>query len=127
MSERPAADALVDVARGVADLEAEVPQEVEHVLDDALAPGGLLVGQQEQEIDIGAGRQHAAAVAADRHHRHALGGVTDCRLVHPVAVVKMYGGSAGPGHRRKVSRAAVPRHRPAVPPPRAAWLPQIHE
>src|SRR5262245_64343899 len=36
-----AADTLVDIARGVADLETEVPQEIEHVFGDALAPGGL--------------------------------------------------------------------------------------
>src|SRR5262245_8622262 len=42
-----AADALVDIARGVADLEAEIPQQIEHVFGDALAPGGLLVGQQK--------------------------------------------------------------------------------
>ena len=27
------------------------------------------LGQQEQQIDVGSGRQHAAAVAADRHDR----------------------------------------------------------
>ena len=68
------AHALVDVARGVADLEAEIPQQIEHVFGDALAPGGLLVGQQKQEIDVGARREQAAAVAALGHDRHALGG-----------------------------------------------------
>ena len=58
----------------MADLQAEVPQQIEHVLDDALAPGGLLVGQQEQEIDVGAGREQAAAVAAVGDDGHALGG-----------------------------------------------------
>ena len=66
--------ALIDVAGGVADLEAEIPEQIEHVFGDALAPGGLLVGQQEQEIDVRARRQHAAAVAALRHHGHVLGG-----------------------------------------------------
>ena len=47
--------ALADGARGVPDLEAEVPQHVEHVFGDALAPRRLLVGQQEQDIDVGAG------------------------------------------------------------------------
>ena len=56
----------------MADLQLEVPQHVEHGFDHALAPGGLLVGQQEQEIDVGAGRQRAAAVAARRHDREAL-------------------------------------------------------
>ena len=66
------ADALVDIAGGVADLEAEVPQHIEHVFGDALAPGGLLVGEQEQKIDVGARREKAAAVAALGHDRHAF-------------------------------------------------------
>ncbi len=65
-------DALVDRARRVPDLEAEIPQRIEHRLGDALAPGGLLIGKQKQEIDVGARRQQAAAIAADRDHRHAL-------------------------------------------------------
>ena len=67
-----AADALVDVARGMADLEAQVPKQIEHVFGDALAPRGLLVGEQEQEIDVRAGGEKAAPVAALRHDRHAF-------------------------------------------------------
>ena len=66
--------ALIDGARGVADLEAEIPEQIEHVFGDALAPGGLLVGKQEQEIDVGAWRQHAAAVASLGDDGHVLGG-----------------------------------------------------
>ena len=47
------AQALVDRARGVADLQPEVPQQVEHELDDLLAARRLLVGTQEQQIDVG--------------------------------------------------------------------------
>ena len=65
--------ALVDRAEGMADLQPHVPQRIEHVLDDALGPGGLLVVAHEQEIDVGGWRQHAAAITADRDHRHALG------------------------------------------------------
>ena len=66
-------DALVDGAGRVPDLEAEIPQNVEHVLGDALAPRRLLVGKQEQQVDVGAGRQQRAAVAAGGDDRHALG------------------------------------------------------
>src|SRR5215208_8503598 len=45
------AQALVDGARGVANLEAEVPQQVEHELDELLATRRLLVGSQEQQVD----------------------------------------------------------------------------
>jgi len=66
--------ALIDGARGVADLEAEIPEQIEHVFGDALAPGGLLVGKQEQEIDVGARCQHAAPVASLSDDGHVLGG-----------------------------------------------------
>ena len=68
------AQALVDRAGGVADLEAEVPQQIEHELDDLLAARRLLVGTQEQEIDVGKRRHLAAAEAAGRHHAQPLGG-----------------------------------------------------
>ncbi len=68
------ADALGDGARGMADFEAEIPQQIEDVFGDALAPRRLLVGKQEQEIDVGARREQAAAIAALRDHGHTLGG-----------------------------------------------------
>ncbi len=40
--------ALVDRARGMPHLEAQVPQHIEDVFGDAFAPRGLLVGKQEQ-------------------------------------------------------------------------------
>ena len=67
------ADALVHRTGGVPDLQPHVPQTIENGLGNQLAPGGLLVGQEEQQIDVRAGRQQAAPVAAGRHHRHALG------------------------------------------------------
>ena len=73
MSVRASLRRLVDGARGVADLQAQVPQQVEHVLDHALAPGRLLVGQQEQQIDVGERREQAAAVAAGGDDGHVLG------------------------------------------------------
>ncbi len=66
------ADAVIDRAGGMADLQAEVPQHVEHVLDDLLAMGRLLPREQEQKVDIRKRRQLAAPVAADRDHRHAV-------------------------------------------------------
>ena len=73
MSALALADALVDRAGGVADLQSHVPQAIEDRFGDRFAPRGLLVGQQEQQIDVGAGRQHAAPVAAGGDDRHALG------------------------------------------------------
>ncbi len=66
------ADAFGDRTRGVADLQSHVPQAIEQRFGHRLAPGGLLVGQKEQQIDIGARRQQPAAVAAGRHHRHVF-------------------------------------------------------
>ena len=65
------AQAFVDRTRGVADLLAQVPQDVEHRLDDFLHPGRLTAGQQEQEVDVGSRREQAAPIAADRHHGKA--------------------------------------------------------
>ena len=56
----------------MADLQPGVPQAIEDRFRDRLAPGGLLVGQQEQQIDVGAGRLQAAAVAAGGDNRHAF-------------------------------------------------------
>ena len=49
------------------------------IFGDLLAPGRLLVGQDEQQIDVGAGRQRAAAIAADGDERDALRRPRDCR------------------------------------------------
>ena len=75
------ADAFVDRTRRVTDLEAHVPQAIEQSLGHRLAPGGLLVGQHEQEIDVGARRQQPAAIAAGCDHRHAFGLRTDLRRI----------------------------------------------
>ena len=68
------AQALVDRAGRLADLEAQVPQLVEQELDHLLAVRRALVGVEEQEVDVGVGRQLAAAVAADRDDREPLAG-----------------------------------------------------
>ena len=57
----------------MADLQPHVPQAIQDDLGDQLAPCGLLVGQEKQQIDVGAGCEHAAAVAAGRDDRHVLG------------------------------------------------------
>ena len=67
------ADALVDGPRGVADLLPHVPEAIEQSLGDRFSPRRLFVGQQKQQIDVGARRQQAAAIAAGRDHRHAFG------------------------------------------------------
>ncbi len=66
------ADALLDRAHRMPDLESQVPEHVEDRLDDLLGPGRALVGEQEQQVDVGERRQLAAAVAADRDQRQAL-------------------------------------------------------
>ncbi len=66
-------NALGDGARSMADLETHVPEAIEDRLGHRFAPGGLLVRKQEQEIDVGSGCQHAAAVAASGDDGHALG------------------------------------------------------
>ena len=68
-------------ARGMADLQPQVPQHVEDEFDDAFAPGGLLEGAHEQQIDVRSRRQLAAAIAAGRHDRDAFGGGGILRVI----------------------------------------------
>ncbi len=65
-------DAVIDRAHRMADLETEVPEEIEHRLDHLLAARHHLVRNQEQEIEIRKGRQLAAPVSADRDQRQGL-------------------------------------------------------
>ena len=66
--------ALVHRADRLAHLEAKIPQQIKDVFDDLFGIGILLVGQQEQQVDVGMGRQFGPAVAAHGHQRHALSG-----------------------------------------------------
>ena len=75
------ADRFVDRSRGVADLQAHVPQAIQDRFRDLLAPRGLLVGQDEQQIDVGFRRHQPAAVAAGGDHRHAFGAGRNRRAV----------------------------------------------
>ena len=80
----PFPQALVDGSRRVADLELQVPEHVEHRLDDALPPGGLLVGKQKQEVDVRSRRKRSAAVAARGDEGEAfLRGRVDGRVELP--------------------------------------------
>ena len=65
---------LVYRARRVPDLQPKVPEHVEDVFRDALRPGGLLPGKEEEQVDVGMRRKRAAPVAADRDQRQPLGG-----------------------------------------------------
>ncbi len=56
---------LFDGTRGVADLQAEVPEGIEDELDDRFRVRGFLPGAQEQQVEIGIGGQLAAAIATD--------------------------------------------------------------
>ena len=66
------ADALGHCPGGMADLEAEIPQHVENIFGDAFTPCGLLVRQEKEEIDIGAGCQKIAAITAGGDNGHLL-------------------------------------------------------
>ena len=65
-------DRLVHRARGVADLEAEIPEEVERRLDDLLGPRRRLERRYERQVDVGISRHLAAAIAAHRHQQQPL-------------------------------------------------------
>ncbi len=80
-------DRFIDRAGGMADLQAHVPQAIQDRLRDLFAPGGLLVRQDEQQIDVGFRRHQAAAVTAGGDDGHALGARGHRRTV------EMLGGS----------------------------------
>jgi hypothetical protein len=65
----------------VADLQPHVPQAIQNCFGDLFAPGGLLVGQDKQQIDVGFRRHQAAAIAAGGDHCHALGTGGDRRPI----------------------------------------------
>ena len=65
----------------MADLQAHVPQAIQNGFRDLLAPGGLLVGQDEQQIDVGFRRHQPAAIAAGGDDGHALGAGGDRRAI----------------------------------------------
>ena len=56
--------AILHAARRMADLQAEIPQQIEHELDQPLGPRADLGAGEEEQVDIRIGRQHAAAIAA---------------------------------------------------------------
>ena len=75
------ADALVDRARRMTNLLPQIPQRIEHELDRALAPGSLLVGKHEQQIDVRARSERTPAIATHGNDRDALGGRGILRIV----------------------------------------------
>ena len=74
-------DRFIDRTRRVADLQSHVPEAIQDGLGDLFAPGGLLVGQDEQEIDVGFRRHQSAAVTAGGDHGHALGAGGNRRVI----------------------------------------------
>ena len=74
-------DRLVQRAGGMADLEAEVPQEVEHCLHHLFAPGIAPLADQEGDVDIGVRGHFRAPVSAHRHDREPFSrGAIGCRI-----------------------------------------------
>ena len=66
------AQALVHRPGCMPNLKTQIPEHVEHELNDLLTAGGLLVGPQEQEIDVGMRGQLPPPVAADGEDGHLL-------------------------------------------------------
>ncbi len=65
---------VVERAAGMADLQRQIPHEIEDRLDHLFAPGGLLGGREEGDVDVRVRRHFAAAIAADRHQRQPFAG-----------------------------------------------------
>ena len=65
-----AVDGIVKRARGMPDLEAEIPERVEHTADELLLTRRCRAGEQEEKIEIGIRGEFAASVAAHGNQRH---------------------------------------------------------
>jgi len=64
--------AILDGARGVTDLHAEIPQEIQHVLDHAQRLLRGFRAGEEQQVDIAERRQHATAISAGGGDREVV-------------------------------------------------------
>ena len=69
----PQTQTIADRAACMADLEAQIPQDIEHRFDHALGPGGDLVGGEKQQIYIRLRRHFTAPVSTNGKDRKALG------------------------------------------------------
>src|SRR3546814_8494653 len=56
----------------MADLQPQVPEQVERCLDDLLGPAGRLPRGDERDVDVRMERHLAPSIAADRHQRETL-------------------------------------------------------
>ena len=68
---------IVDRPGRVPNLQPQVPEEVENILNDLLAMGRLLPGEQKQQIDIREWCEFTTAISAHGHDRHP---VRRCRV-----------------------------------------------
>ena len=74
-------DHFIKAAARLADLEPQVPQEIEHGLDHLLAPRGLFTRCDEGDIDVRMRRHFAPAIAAHRHDRQPFARRTIARRI----------------------------------------------
>ncbi len=96
-----------EVAHLVADDDAEVPERIQEIADEALLRRTDAVAEEQQQIDVGMEAQVAAAVAAEREDRH--GAVVRARLgeelpderVHAIRVPLQRAAAAGTARDRR--------------------------
>ena len=97
--------AIIDAAGGVADLQLQIPQHIQHGFDDAFRPGRSFVGRQKQQIDIGLRCHFGAAIAANGQDSQLF------RLGRRAAGVQMRGGDVVDGGDDGVGQAGNGAHR----------------
>ncbi len=66
-------DAILDGAAGVANLQAQIPQDIQHGFDHAFGPCGHFVGGQKQQVDVGMRGHFSAARSAHSQYAQAFG------------------------------------------------------
>ena len=67
---------------GVTNFQPEIPQQIQHLLDNQVRPLGGILFSQKQEIDIRIGGQLTAPVPADSHQSHIICSMPCAQRLH---------------------------------------------
>ena len=102
-------EAIGDAARGMPDLEPQIPEQIEHELDRALAARRHRGFREEQQVDVRERCKHTAPIAARRHQ--AKGGLLLPRVGHHRLGVAVDRFDQGIGECRHPARGRQARQR----------------
>ena len=64
--------AFLQAAHTVANRQADIPEQADERLQQGVVGGGMVIGQQDQQVDIGIRKQLATSIAAHGDQRDFL-------------------------------------------------------